>query len=80
MNGIAKTDNQQRPARSKAETKAEITDSVARTIIEAEAKARDTKTAKIRQARLAMEARAAEAAPSRSRGKKTSKRLPETAN
>ncbi len=41
-----------RPKLSRSETKAEITDRSARSIIEAEAKLRERKTEKLRQARL----------------------------
>jgi hypothetical protein len=40
------------PTASKAETKADITDRTARTIIGAEAERREVKTARLRQARL----------------------------
>lgn len=52
-----------RPARSKAETKAEVTDHTARAIIGDEAQRREAKTARLRQARLENEAKPA-AAPS----------------
>lgn len=45
-----------RPARPKTESKADITDRTARIIIGAEAERRDVKTARLRQARLEMEA------------------------
>lgn len=48
-----------RPLRSRTETKAATTDNAARAIIDAEAARRETKTAKLRQARLESEARAA---------------------
>src|SRR4029077_16689493 len=44
------------PTASKAETKADITDRTARTIIGAEAERRKVKTVRLRQARLEMEA------------------------
>ena len=56
-------DNLFAPSRSKAETKADITDSAARAIIEAERVRQDAKTARLREARLAMEAEAAAAEP-----------------
>ena len=45
------------------QTKADITDSAARAIIEAERAKQDAKTARLREARLAMEAEAAAAEP-----------------
>ena len=45
-----------RPARSRTETKADTTDRAARAIIGTEAKQREVKTARLRQARLEMEA------------------------
>lgn len=42
-----------KPSLSKSETKAEITDRTARSIIEAEARERGVKTAKLRKVRLA---------------------------
>lgn len=47
------------PARSKAESKAQTTDNTARAIIGDEAERREAKTAKLRQARLESEAKAA---------------------
>jgi len=47
-----------RPARSKAESKADITNNAARAIIGDEAARREAKTAKLRQARLKQEAAA----------------------
>ncbi len=52
-----------RPARSKAESKADTTNNAARAILDDEAARREAKTAKLRQARLESEARAAAAAP-----------------
>lgn len=64
MTKVVTRDNPSRPARSKAETKAEITDHAARTILDAEAERRESKTARLRQARLENEAKeAAQAAP-----------------
>jgi hypothetical protein len=66
MSAIITKDNLFRPARSKAETKADITDSAARAIIDAEAEKREAKTERLRKARLKMEAEqaaASDAAP-----------------
>ncbi|WP_099864992.1 hypothetical protein [Pararhizobium haloflavum] len=52
-------DNLFRPSRSKAETKAEITDNAARAAIQAEVDRRESKTARLREARLAIEEQAA---------------------
>ncbi|MCR5858904.1 hypothetical protein [Mesorhizobium sp. J428] len=52
-----------RPARSKAESKADTTNNAARAILDDEAARREAKTAKLRQARLESEARSAAAAP-----------------
>jgi hypothetical protein len=54
--------------RSKAETKHDVTDKTARGIIEKEVEKRDVKTARLRQARLEMEA--AEAARALAEGPK----------
>ena len=51
-----------KPRPSKAETKADITDHAARTIISDEAARREAKTARLRQARLEREATARPAA------------------
>jgi hypothetical protein len=56
MSSVITENNLFRPTRSKAETKAKVTDRAARTIIEAEAERRGVKTARLRQARLEMEA------------------------
>lgn len=48
-----------RPARSKAESKHDMTDSAARSIIGAEVARREAKTERLRRARLAMEEAAA---------------------
>ncbi|MCO5159919.1 MAG: hypothetical protein M9939_02195 [Mesorhizobium sp.] len=61
-----------RPARSKAESKAQTTDNAARAIIDDEAARREAKTAKLRQARLEQEARAA-AEPAPAKAKKAAK-------
>lgn len=52
-----------KPNQSKAETRADITDHAARTIIGDEAARREAKTAKLRQARLENEAKLALASP-----------------
>lgn len=62
MTKTIETDALFRPLRSKAESKAQTTDSASRAIVEAEASKREAKTAKLRQARLEMEAAAAVAA------------------
>lgn len=43
------------PVRSKAESKADVTNNTARGLIDAEAQRREAKTARLRQARLAQE-------------------------
>lgn len=58
-----------RPARTRAETKAEITDRTAKALIEVEVRRRQAKTEKLRQARLAREAGAA--APAKRQRAKT---------
>ncbi|WP_157015546.1 hypothetical protein [Mesorhizobium xinjiangense] len=50
-------DNLFRPMPTKSQSKAELTDSTARAIIQAEADDREGKTRRLRQARLQMEAR-----------------------
>ncbi|PHP64616.1 hypothetical protein CSC94_23420 [Zhengella mangrovi] len=50
-------DNNSRISKTKAETKAEITDHAAWAIIEDEARSRESKTEKLRSARLAFEAK-----------------------
>lgn len=62
-----------RPAQSKAQNKAELTDSTARAIIKAEADAREAKSQRLRQARLEMEAQQPEPAPAKSRAAKKAK-------
>lgn len=52
-----------KPKPSKAETKADITDHAARTIIDDEAARREAKTARLREARLQEEAKLAAAPP-----------------
>jgi hypothetical protein len=61
------------PKPSRQETKADATTSVARSILQAETKARDAKTAKLRALRLAQEAQA-EAAPAKPKAKARSGR------
>ncbi len=50
------TDSLFRPAAVKPKTKNDITDNAAREILKAETDARESKSAKLREARLAMEA------------------------
>lgn len=52
-----------KPSPNRLESKAQTTNSAARAIIDAEATAREAKTAKLRKARLAMEERALLDAP-----------------
>ena len=52
-----------RPARSKSETKADVTNNAARAIIGSEVERREAKTAKLRQARLEHEAAVAAMPP-----------------
>ncbi|PSJ58027.1 hypothetical protein [Kumtagia ephedrae] len=61
-------------SRSRAETKAEVTDSAARTIVATEAAKRDAKTAKLRQARLAREALQVDAPPEKRGSRKPAKK------
>jgi hypothetical protein len=70
MNSAITKDNLFRPARSKAETKADVTDSTARAIIDAEIESREAKTERLRKARLKMEAEQA-AATEKAPAKKT---------
>ena len=64
MSDIIPEHNLFRPKPSKAETKADITNNVARAIIGEEVERRDAKTARLRLARLAAEAKlAASSAP-----------------
>jgi len=60
MTAIITKDNLFRPTRSKAETKAQVTDNAARAIIDAEVDSREAKTERLRQARMKMEADQAE--------------------
>ncbi|WP_137387584.1 hypothetical protein [Rhodoligotrophos defluvii] len=63
-------DNLFRLVRPGPQTKAEITNSTARAIIQAEADSREAKTRKLRQARLQMKARQPKPAPAKGRGRK----------
>ncbi|WEX07855.1 hypothetical protein [Chelativorans sp. AA-79] len=72
MSDVITQHNLFRPTRSKAETKADITDNTARAIIDAEAASREAKTARLRKARLEQEERAAAVpAPAKQRRTKT---------
>lgn len=62
MTAIITKDNLFRATRSKAETKAQVTDNAARAIIDAEVDSREAKTERLRQARMKMEADQAETA------------------
>ncbi|MFN4272591.1 MAG: hypothetical protein ACK4F5_07245 [Aliihoeflea sp.] len=62
MSAIITKENLFRPTRSKAETKAQITDNAARAIIDAEVDSREAKTERLRKARLKMEAEQAASA------------------
>lgn len=68
-------DNLFRPMPPKPQSKAEITDSTSRAIIEAEAEKRDAKTRRLRQARLEMEALQAASDPAKDRARKAAKRF-----
>ncbi|MCT7375544.1 hypothetical protein [Chelativorans salis] len=68
-------DNLFRPAPTTPRSKAELTDSTARAIIQAEADSREAKTQRLRQARLQMEARQPKPAPAKGRGKKAAGRI-----
>ncbi len=57
MTGVTTKDNLFRPTRTRAESKAEVTDRTARAIIDAEVQRREAKTEKLRQARIASEER-----------------------
>ena len=59
------------PRQSRQESKADTTTTVARSILQAETKARDAKTAKLRAARLAQEA---EAEPAPAKPKRAAKK------
>lgn len=67
-------DNLFRSAPTPPRSKAELTDSASRAIIQAEADTREAKTRRLRQARLQMEARQPKPAPAKGRGKKVAGR------
>lgn len=79
MTNAITRDNLFRPSRPNPQTKAEITSSTARAITEAEIRNRESKTLKLRQARLEMEARQVESAPAKRRTAKKGKPLPPAA-
>ncbi|EZQ12916.1 hypothetical protein CF98_30650 [Halopseudomonas bauzanensis] len=60
MNDRITRDNLFRAPKSRADTKADLTDQTARAIVDAEVEGREAKTARLRQARLEMEARSAQ--------------------
>ena len=63
-----------KPKPSKAESKADVTNHAARTIVEADAARREAKTARLRQARLENEAKlAAESPPAKPQKSKAAK-------
>lgn len=64
------------PARTKPATRAEMTDRAARAIIEEERKLRDAKTARLRQARLEMEARQNKDETSKQKGQSKRRKSP----
>lgn len=74
MTDVVTKDNLFRPGVPKARTKADTTNSIARTIIETDAVTREAKTARLRQARLIMEAQQPPPVLPKSRGKKAPKR------
>jgi hypothetical protein len=76
MTAIITKDNLFRPTRSKAETKAQVTDNAARAIIDAEADSREAKTERLRKARLKMEAEQAESAEPKPEKKARAKAKP----
>ena len=59
-----------RPTPSRAQSKADLTNSTARAIIKAEVDEREAKTNRLRQARLEMEARQPAPAPAKARAPK----------
>lgn len=74
-------DNLFRVARPGPKTKADFTDSAARTIIKAEADSREAKTQRLRLARLEMEAQQPEPAPTNTKrrtAKKTKAFVPQS--
>lgn len=76
MSDITTEHNLFKPKPSRAETKADITDHAARTIIEAEAERREAKTARLRQARLKAEAKVAASPPAKPQRSKAARRRP----
>ncbi len=78
MTAIITKDNLFRATRSKAETKAQVTDNAARAIIDAEVDSREAKTERLRQARMKMEADQAETAEAAPAKKTRAKAKPAT--
>jgi len=72
MSDIVSKDNLFRPAMSKAESKAEVTNRTAWDMLNTEAARREAKTARLRAARLASEAAVAAPAREKRRSTKTS--------
>ena len=60
MSDIINRHNLFKAPRSRADIKADLTDETARAIVDAEVESREAKTARLRQARLDMEAKRAE--------------------
>lgn len=60
MNDVINRHNLFRAPQSKADTKADLTAQTARAIVDAEVDRREAKTARLRQARLEMEAKASD--------------------
>jgi|GEM_PF-721198 len=60
MNDIINRHNLFKAPKSRTDTKADLTDVTARAIVDAEVESREAKTARLRQARLDMEAKGAE--------------------
>ena len=73
MNKTLNKDNLLRPQKSKAQSKADLTDSTARAIIKVEADERQAKTRRLKQARLEMEAQQPQPAPTKTRAAKKAK-------
>jgi hypothetical protein len=73
MNATVTKDNLFRPAPSRAETKSEITTRTAKAMIDADVNSREAKTARLRKARLAMEASQPEPEPAKPRRKAAAK-------
>jgi len=67
-------DNLFQPPPSKFEAKSDATTRVAKAMIEQEAASREAKTARLREARLAMEASQPEPAPAKPRARKSTKK------